>query len=137
MSYLATVKATRAVILDPTDPFGAQVVCGTRSSAPITQARNGEVLTFAGDRKQAALYEDSATTRPITLAHVSDDDVNQLTLWRGAVLLFRFADGTRLFGVFFEIDPQPVYRTAPDDGTPGPTWDVGLTIYAVTYQEAV
>jgi hypothetical protein len=117
MSYLATVASKRAWILDPTDPFGYAIVCGTRDSGGSSTAVDGEIVHYAGGWIGSAVYSQDDTGRSITLARLTLSDVEQLKLWRGRTLLFRFTEGERIFAVFFGFTFDGTYAPPIKSGS--------------------
>lgn len=141
MPTYAFLPSSRCVIVDPAFPYNRSVSCGTVSqSGGWTEQLDGEIVYYAGGLVGAQTYEQDIVTRAITLRHLSAPDVQVLRGWRGRTILFRFADGEKLFGTYFQISVKPLYQTTPADGdlsNGNLTFDVDLSISRVSYSEAV
>lgn len=134
--YTVTVDADRMWISDPADP-SSYVQCGTRQSSPADNPLDGEVRYYAGGRAQGVVRTQDVYTRPLTLAHLSQADQEQVTAWRGKVVLVRTVEGSRFFAVYFNATVQRVLRTNPENGYEDYTFDVDVTFTRVSYDESV
>lgn len=130
MAYTTLVPATAAWLLDPTNPTGPVLQCGTRRAGqPGTVVQQGEVIQYAGGRTESAVYDGQTGTVTITLANLTAAGVAQLDAWLGTVLCLRTFEGGRFFGSYFDTSEQVYTR-------PGIV-DVTVTMQAVTYTDVV
>jgi hypothetical protein len=136
--YTGILDVDRAWITLASDPSGASVICGTKQVSATGAPIDGEVIHYAGKRAQAAVYDQDDRAPHYTLSHLSWDQLQQILLWRGQVVLFRTVDGGRVFGVYFDCPYTRSLFTTPPDGTEGTTtFDAEVQFYSVTYNEEV
>lgn len=130
MTYTGMVVEPLAWLSNPLQPTGTVIVCGTRrSGTPRTISQQGEVINYAGNRSEAAIYDGQTGTTPIVLVNLTDAGIAQLNAWLGTVLCLRTFEGARYFGAYFDVSQQVYVR-------PG-VWDVSIEMTDVTYTDAV
>lgn len=94
------VAATQAWLTDPTNPGGPAIQTGTRRPSEATDAQDGELRVFVGNRTQAVRFDSATYQLPITFEAVTVDELAQLSLWKWQTLLLRTIDGARFYGAY-------------------------------------
>jgi hypothetical protein len=125
-----------------TKTFITNVVTGEQVSGQVLEPTSpaysvrGEIRGYVGGRQRAIGREGTAGTWGFTLVELLAASVTSLEEWMasGATVFARNHLGDSMYGVFFNVDPQPVKAAAPGAGA---AWSVQVDLRMVDVVEGL
>lgn len=135
--YTVILPMTRAWLLDPLNPT-VTISCGSRAPQDTTDDIDGEIRQYAGNKAQIVTRTSTALIRPITFAALTAAQYEQISAWKGRLLLLRTVDGRRIYGGYFSIAKRRYYNATVDFGATNAIYDATANFTQVNgYVESV